>query len=652
MNFNYNEAFSRNIGWVTPNEQNILKSKRIAIAGLGGVGGAHLTTLTRLGVGAFNIADFDSFDLPNFNRQIGASMPSLAQDKTTVMQQQALAINPELQLTLYAQGVTEDNLKDFLSGVDLYVDSLDFFAVDIRRKIFAECARSGIPAITAAPLGMGCALLNFLPGQMTFEEYFRLEGQSEDEQLLRFLVGLSPARLQNSYLVYPQAVDIPNHKGPSTAMGVDLCAGIAATQTLKILLGRGKVLSAPRGLHFDAYKNKMVKTWRPGGNNHPIQKLSLVVARKLFGKPKTPKVDIYASTASDCVIEKILDAARWAPSGDNAQPWRFEITDDQRAIIRARDTREHVVYDLQGHASQIALGAMLETIAIAASQFGMGAHIVRQPDTAEGEYLFNLTLTQADSIQQSSLAPYIPLRTTQRRAMSTRRLSSQEKQTLEDSIPRGHRILWFETLQQKWRMTQLLLSNAQLRLTLPEAFPVHRDAIQWNAQFSQDRIPDQSLGIDPVTLKAMKWSMKSWERVNFMNKYLAGTLLPRIQLDLIPGMACGAHFVLLADKPPVAIEDYLAAGSALQTFWLTATKLGLNIQPQYTPIVFHEYSRDNIRFSATDKVQQKADSISAKLKAVLGHRHTDLAVYMGRIGAGPKAKSRSVRLPLTQLTGK
>ena len=61
--FSYSQAFSRNIGWVTPSEQNLLRGKRVAIAGMGGVGGVHLLTLARLGVGAFHIADFDRFDL-------------------------------------------------------------------------------------------------------------------------------------------------------------------------------------------------------------------------------------------------------------------------------------------------------------------------------------------------------------------------------------------------------------------------------------------------------------------------------------------------------------------------------------------------------------------------------------------------------------
>ena len=71
--FNYDEAFSRNIGWVTEAEQQSLRGKRVAIAGLGGVGGVHLLTLARLGIGRFAIADLDRFDLVNFNRQVGAT---------------------------------------------------------------------------------------------------------------------------------------------------------------------------------------------------------------------------------------------------------------------------------------------------------------------------------------------------------------------------------------------------------------------------------------------------------------------------------------------------------------------------------------------------------------------------------------------------
>lgn len=278
--FSYRAAFSRNIGWVTPAEQELLRHKRVAIAGMGGVGGVHLLTLARLGIGAFHIADFDHFDVANFNRQVGATMSTLGQPKVDVLAGMALDINPELQLQRFPEGVTKQNLAAFFDGVDLYVDGLDFFAFDARQATFEACARLGVPAVTAAPLGMGTALLTFLPGQMTFEQYFGWGNLPMEEKALRFLVGLAPAALHGAYLVDPSTLNLKEQRGPSTIMGCQLCAGAAATEALKILLGRGKVYAAPYGIHFDAFRNKLVRTWRPGGHRHLLQRLMMHMIRR------------------------------------------------------------------------------------------------------------------------------------------------------------------------------------------------------------------------------------------------------------------------------------------------------------------------------------------------------------------------------------
>lgn len=269
--FDYAQAFSRNIGWTSPEEQQALRHKKVAIAGMGGVGGAHLVTLARLGVGAFHIADLDAFEVGNFNRQYGAAMSTVGEAKAEVMEQVARDINPEARVTRFDRGVTLENLDAFLDGVDLYVDSLDLFALDIRRAVFARCYEKGIPAVTAAPMGMGTAVLVFKPGQMSFEEYFDLEGYSLEDQVVRFVIGLSPAMQQRHYLVDRRTVNFLRRKAPSTIMGIELAAGVACTTALKLLLGRGEVAAAPHGLHFDAYRNRLVKTWRPFGNRNPLQ---------------------------------------------------------------------------------------------------------------------------------------------------------------------------------------------------------------------------------------------------------------------------------------------------------------------------------------------------------------------------------------------
>lgn len=282
--FNYHEAFSRNLGWLTDDEQTRIRGKRVAIAGLGGVGGLHLLTLARLGIGAFHLADFDRFDLANANRQAGAMQSTLGLAKLDVMTQMAQDINPELQIQRFSEGVTIENLDEFLQGVDVYIDSLDFFAFEIRRQVFAACYERGIPAITAAPLGMGCALLVFMPGLMSFDEYFQMAGHDEFEQGLRFLLGLAPARLHLNYLADPSRVRLDLKKGPSTVMACQLCAGIAATEALKVLLDRGQVRAAPFGLQFDAYRQILRKTWLPAGNRNPLQKLKLMLGRKMLSQ--------------------------------------------------------------------------------------------------------------------------------------------------------------------------------------------------------------------------------------------------------------------------------------------------------------------------------------------------------------------------------
>lgn len=282
--FEYDNAFSRNIGWVTRAEQALLRSKRLAIAGMGGVGGIHLLTLARLGVSSFHIADFDTFEINNFNRQVGATLSNLGQAKTEVMSKMALDINPEMDLRQFPEGINQHNLPQFLDGVDLYVDGLDFFAFSSRQETFRACAQRKIPAITAAPLGIGAAVVNFIPGRMTFDEYFTWGDCSEQEKALRFLLGLAPMGLHFGYLVDPTSINFAEHKVPSTIMACQICAGVAATEALKILLKRGTVLAAPYSFQFDAYRNKVARVWRPGGNRNPLQLIALQIAKRRLAK--------------------------------------------------------------------------------------------------------------------------------------------------------------------------------------------------------------------------------------------------------------------------------------------------------------------------------------------------------------------------------
>ncbi|HEY2967369.1 MAG TPA: molybdopterin biosynthesis protein MoeY [Casimicrobiaceae bacterium] len=346
---------------------------------------------------------------------------------------------------------------------------------------------------------------------------------------------------------------------------------------------------------------------------------------------------------------EVLDLARWAPSGDNTQPWRFAIEASDRVTVFGRDTRAHCVYDLDGHPSQISLGALLETMALAATRFGLDARIERRQGSPDESPVFDIRFRHDPGIGQHALVPQILERRVQRRPLRLRRLSEREKKTLERAVNLGFQLIWFEGWMGRMKMAWLNFANAKIRLTVPEAYRVHREVIEWGARSSADRIPDAALGASPPTLMLMRWAMDSWKRVSFLNRYLAGTLAPRIELDLVPGVACAAHCVLVAERAPTTADDYIAAGRALQRFWLTATSLGLQFQPQYTPLVFARYAREGVRFTTSARAMKRAAQIRIAVDELLGPDVATRAMFLGRIGAGKPAEARSVRLPLERL---
>ena len=298
--------------------------------------------------------------------------------------------------------------------------------------------------------------------------------------------------------------------------------------------------------------------------------------------------------------------------------------------------------------SQISIGALLETIRIAASGHGLSVVIERRPSD-ETRPTFDVWLNSDPGIVPCPLIPHIMTRTVQRRALSTRALSSEQKCALEASVGSDYSIRWVEGWRGRLDSARVMFASAKIRLTTPEAYAVHKSVIEWNARFSTDKIPDQAVGLDPLTTRVTHWVMQDWHRVEFFNRYLGGTLIPRLQLDVLPALACAAHFLIVARSALTGIDDYVAAGRAVQRFWLTAAQLGLLLQPEMTPLIFSLYARDNREFSVREGSLDRARQVRADLARLMDAASLETAVYMGRIGSGPTPTSRSTRIDLDTL---
>ncbi len=648
--FDYEEAFSRNIGWVTEIEQSSLRDKRVAIAGLGGVGGLHLLTLARLGIGSFRIAEFDRYEIANFNRQVGATMASLDRPKLDVMREMALAINPTLTIEAFDRGVDESNIDAFLERVDLFIDGFDFFVLDIRAKVFRRCRELGIPAITAAPLGFGVAYLLFTPEGMSFDDYFRLEGLSQEEQYINFLIGLTPKAPHRHYLVDPTRLDLANKKGPSTGAACQLCAGVVGTEAVKLLLGRGPRRAAPAYQIFDAYQMRWYRGRLPFGNANPLQRFKRrAIEKQMRGAILQAAARSVPPGASE--IERILDLARWAPSGDNSQPWRFEITgEDALTVHIALDDN---VYEFdRARPTLLSAGMLLETLRLAASRQGRMVSWELRTETATA-LTIDVGLPRAPGVEPDPLADHILARSVDRGPYKTTPLSSTAKAALEAALGDDLRLDWFESLGERWRMARLNGQASDIRLRIPEAFVVHQQIIDWDRTLSAAGIPDSAIGLDAGTLKIMRWALGDWRRMARLNRLPAPTLAARVQLDYLPGLACGAHFAvslegletLRADDPAALLQT----GERLQAFWLEATRQGLVLQPAMAPLCFAYYGRHAAAFTGDAAMRDKATRLARDLGDLHG-APADL-LFLGRIGRprSPAPGPRSTRRPLADM---
>lgn len=348
-------------------------------------------------------------------------------------------------------------------------------------------------------------------------------------------------------------------------------------------------------------------------------------------------------------LEKILDLARWAPSGDNTQPWRFHIVDDLNVIVFGHDTRDQVLYDFDGHASHMAHGALLETIRLAASLEGLLASWEIDPDSDDRHPVYKVRLAPIGGLERDPLALYIKSRVVQRRPMKSVPLSDQEKFTLMKSVGEEFELDFFGAPRMRLKVASLLWKSAYLRLIAPEAYLVHKEVIEWGAQFSKDRIPEQAVGVDPFTAKIMRWVMKSWERVDFFNKYAFGTILPRIQLDLLPAIMCSSHVLIRPRNPPLILLDWVRLGVSMQRLWLTAMALGYYVQPEMTPVIFRWYSRSERTFSRKPEIAERASLLALEFEKMCGASPETAFGFFARLGQSKEPVSRSLRVDLEKL---
>jgi len=591
----FEQAFSRNIGIFTQEEQQKLANTTVAIPGMGGVGGLYLIALVRSGVGRFHLADMDVFEPVNVNRQYGGKVNHFGKPKLPAMIDEALSINPFLDITPFPDGIGPENLDTFLGGVDVVLDGLDFFAFDVRRALFNRARELGLHVVTAGPIGFSAAMLVFAPDRgMSFDEYFDVyDGLPDVEKYLSFFLGLTPRGTHFKYMDTSK-IDLGSKKGPSLNIGCQLCAGMAVTEAIRIVLGRGGVKPVPHFFQFDAYRQiyRKGRLWR--GNRNPIQRLKRRLVKRFILKmrdvgpieiPAIPETSVQRGVpVPQDIIRYILRAGIQAPSGDNAQPWTFTSNGD-RIELYLDPQADSSFFNIQQIASIISCGAVVENMVIAATKFGLDAQITLIPEKARPNLMACVDLS-VDTTEPSPLVESIWNRTANRKPYKRKRIP----QALQDRIMGcvkafdGCRLHLITERKELRKLARLVYKVDRIRT---EHRPLHEHLMHM-IRFSEREMYQNRTGLPLRNLEAglagelFLRGTKSWKVMAVLNRTGLGRTVPAFAYR---GILASAGAALLT-VPSFRTEDFLQGGRALERIWLELSSASVSMQPMTAITLF------------------------------------------------------------------
>lgn len=346
-------------------------------------------------------------------------------------------------------------------------------------------------------------------------------------------------------------------------------------------------------------------------------------------------------------LEHILDLAKWTSSGDNCQPWRFEIRNEREVVVHIHN--EGSIFDYAGKPSLLTIGFFLESFIIAAAHFSCGVQWVYEENGHKNHRVI-FRIEKDDNIKDNSLVPFLKIRSVNRFPYKLKNLTQKQKSILEDVLGSQLKITWLESLPDRMAMARINALTTFIRLSIKEAYTMHKAIIDFDHDFSPDKIPIKAVGLFPLTQKLIKFELKSWERADWMNRFLGAAIILQLEMDFIPGLFCGAHYLVQWENPDDAnnVNACLLAGQSLQRFWLTVTQMGLVMQPSVGCLALAYYGNNQIDFTENIMMQKRSVILAKRLNQIAPVNNI---VFMGRMGFpySKLLKSRSIRKSLSEL---
>jgi len=277
------------------------------------------------------------------------------------------------------------------------------------------------------------------------------------------------------------------------------------------------------------------------------------------------------------IIKKILDIAVHAPSGENLQPWKFAIKDSVLDVFNIPE-RDQSPYNTNQFASFVAIGTLIENIAIASTHFKLRATIQLFPDSNLDDLVARVIFS-SNSGSVDNLFEFIPKRATNRKKYDGKLLNTEIKDDLTNAAPEVStgKIKFVDNRSDLKLLSKALSLNEQLVFEVRELHDFFFSHMRWNEDDESEYkngLYLKTLELKPFQIAAFHF-FKHWFILNAFNKLGFSKVVAKDNENTyLTSSAIGAIFV--RDQ---SAKGWVNAGRILQRVWLKAVQLGLSIQP-------------------------------------------------------------------------
>lgn len=247
----YTEMVSRNIGVITEEEQEILRRSTVAIAGCGGMGGLSALWACQIGIGSIKIADPETFEVSNINRQLGASRSTIGMKKVDVIKSILSDMNPEVKIKKYPEGITPKNSSRFVENSDIVIDAIDYNNLSASLNLHRDARKAGLYIYYAVAIGFGANLFIFSPNGMTIEEYIGLSSNTNLEEFNVPLDKFCPVIPSYADMDVVKKAALGQTFIPNIGLAQALGTGMTVGEVVLKLLNKREPITVPNFISFD-----------------------------------------------------------------------------------------------------------------------------------------------------------------------------------------------------------------------------------------------------------------------------------------------------------------------------------------------------------------------------------------------------------------